>query len=484
MQYYQGMFGISDGAHTYSYGDLCGLSGDHTVDVMQLFEGLYSSALFTGEPPSEKYKGLTGKLFKVDSLQHEAIDQYKLETSYLYASYILLANEDRSHFQRPPLSVGEMLAAIDFPLIELLDSLATNAYDAEKNGKDLTALRVRIAKRFLHLNNTAKYAILHLLALDCMNSSATAYCNGDEIPFIRYFKVSLVFNAFADHFLQDAFAAGHIPVIRSIRGLDNKGVHDYYCRTGLNVRNERGERWHTYGDGYYDSATYAHAIQADVVSITELWDYFNEVRNRILVSGEYPLSLFEELTVKGVSAGALPKLLIAGFKCYAYEPLPYDADGYRDSIALKRGSKNGAYADIGVFSLPGKAQGNLGFNGELSLISFNLTDYAKIAHPKPGRETKYWVGGLLAFDYSVIKIDSSIVYTLGSAIDFSIWDRWIASLDVGVIHRNSSYFLLRPMIGYEIKALRSSLAPSIRCFYDISALQLTKFGILFSLRIY
>jgi hypothetical protein len=488
--YYQGMFAIGDGQSNYSYGDLCGLSGDHSVDVLQLFEGLYSNGLFSDEPPSEKYKGLINKLSEVCTKQHDAIDHYKKETGYLYASYILLANEDRSHFQRPPLSMGQMLEAIDFQLINLLDSLQRIAYDPNNvNHELLIQLRVKIAKKFLHLNNTAKYAILHILALDCMNSAATDYCNGDNRPFIRLFKIALIFNAFADHFLQDAFAAGHIPVRRTIFGFDNKGVHDYYCRTGLNVHNQRGESWRTYGDGFYDSATYLHAIQADLISLKELWDYFNQVRSLILSGSDYPLSLFEKLADKETPVSGLACILMIQFKSYSYVPIPYDVDSYRDSIALKHGTKPGAYGDAGMFVLPGTAHSKLGFNGELSLLSFNMTYYDSnynktTVHLHPGRETKYWIGGGLAFDYSVISIGHSVIYTAAGAIDFTIWDRLLASLNVGIVHQTVSYFLLRPMIGYELKCLKSPVAPSIRAFYDISALRLTKYGILLSLRLY
>ena len=42
---------------------------------------------------------------------------------------------------------------------------------------------------------------------------------------------SLLLNGFGDHFIQDAFAGGHLPVKRNSSGLDNNGIHDFLLQS-------------------------------------------------------------------------------------------------------------------------------------------------------------------------------------------------------------------------------------------------------------
>ncbi|TAH10135.1 MAG: hypothetical protein EAZ12_05235 [Sphingobacteriia bacterium] len=55
--------------------------------------------------------------------------------------------------------------------------------------------------------------------------------------------------AFAEHFLQDVFAAGHIAGIWGSASV-RKGTHDYYNEKGLEVAKWNGERMIVTGDGY------------------------------------------------------------------------------------------------------------------------------------------------------------------------------------------------------------------------------------------
>lgn len=76
--------------------------------------------------------------------------------------------------------------------------------------------------------------------------------------------VAYAINAFADHFLTDLFAAGHMRTPRrklfesawnsftqAAAGVCAKGMHDEDNKFGLWVKNERGDKWVAYGDARY-----------------------------------------------------------------------------------------------------------------------------------------------------------------------------------------------------------------------------------------
>jgi hypothetical protein len=70
---------------------------------------------------------------------------------------------------------------------------------------------------------------------------------------------ALRLNAFADHFLSDAFAGGHLVIDRAalaskgLRGhVESRILHNLQNRIGLPVVNSRGDQWVAFGDGFYD----------------------------------------------------------------------------------------------------------------------------------------------------------------------------------------------------------------------------------------
>lgn len=89
-------------------------------------------------------------------------------------------------------------------------------------------------------------------------------------------------NAFADHFLEDAFSAGHLRtprrVLHSNLGLADlcaKKMHDEDNAIGLQVANPRGATWHAYGDKRYLDSVNAdnrnHAFNALQISTAEIF---------------------------------------------------------------------------------------------------------------------------------------------------------------------------------------------------------------------
>ncbi|KAF5851002.1 hypothetical protein GGP41_010726 [Bipolaris sorokiniana] len=100
-------------------------------------------------------------------------------------------------------------------------------------------------------------------------------------------------NAFADHFLQDSFAAGHVRVPRNalysldvkvdfsisfLKAIASNIMHDEDGNLGLNVQNPAGEKWKIYGDTkLFDPANSNNlriCTEAIKVSVQEVHDAY------------------------------------------------------------------------------------------------------------------------------------------------------------------------------------------------------------------
>lgn len=485
--YYRGMFAISDSLHDYSYGDLSALAGDHSVDPLQLFQGLFTKDYYAQPARSKKFAKLIPQLRRVMRIQDKAIERGKNEAPYASIDYILLAISDRSHFQRPGKSFDEMLRSIDPSLFTRIAYF--NRHKSE-HSRGLVRLRKKIARDLMHLDNTAKYAVVHALALEYMHNAAIAYCNGDNKGLAKNFEFALVFNAYADHFLQDAFSSGHMLVKRSWRGADNKGVHDYYSRMGLNVRNEQGQGWRAYGDNFYDSTAFAIAIDADYCSLNDLWQYFSSVRLEYSASlarwqdAPAPESLIKKINRNEMPADSIPAFMHRSFAAYRLVPLPVAGDRYNRQLRLKRGSKDGFFAEVGANRHFDESQG-IGANAGVGLGA-DITPYRGrglgLAHSGKNRETVYWVGFLV--DYSAYQVCKKEIQTVAAGLNFTYLDRLTAQVDCGLMADKKRHFLLRPMAGYEFKTPALPVAPSLKLFADISKHSGAKAGMTLCLRLY
>lgn len=122
-------------------------------------------------------------------------------------------------------------------------------------------------------NNMATYVELHGQALQFAKKSNEMRVS-DPVQSKRFFHKALIYNAFADHYLTDGFASGHIRVPRlqikewAFRGLSGllkskRGdlltmyLHNFEStdlhtgrEMGFQVRNSRGDFWSTRGDGH------------------------------------------------------------------------------------------------------------------------------------------------------------------------------------------------------------------------------------------
>ncbi|PHH72735.1 hypothetical protein CDD82_5829 [Ophiocordyceps australis] len=159
-------------------------------------------------------------------------------------------------------------------ILKLLQAEVDALTEAEKHGEDTayiysklptinTALELATVGRGW---NYPSYAILAFKNWDHFGEDARAAYNAGHTAALRYAmesdsKLDLAYamNAFADHFLQDSFSAGHLRTPR--RGLHGavvvanaadwcaKKMHDEDCAIGLKVTNKKGDKtWTAYGD--------------------------------------------------------------------------------------------------------------------------------------------------------------------------------------------------------------------------------------------
>jgi len=159
------------------------------------------------------------------------------------------------------------------------------------------------------------YTAGHLLALDKAIEAKELYEQGQDMKGRLRLNEAYTLEAFAQHFLSDSFAAGHILTLRrgllelaknnpefaSVDvGLMANAQHDETNWLGLVVRNQVGDAWIAYGDdGYFDVRDEDNAKQIKKTlqaSIDEIWTAFN---TKIIPSPD-------ELVVTNLLPHALP----------------------------------------------------------------------------------------------------------------------------------------------------------------------------------
>jgi hypothetical protein len=104
-----------------------------------------------------------------------------------------------------------------------------------------------------HFNpkSTRSWRAYHGQAVDYALRAARA----DGLEMIESFELAFYENAFADHFLQDSFASGHMGFNRPATSAGAaKRFHDYWNARGRVVGDRAGRRWFGYGDGRLDAA--------------------------------------------------------------------------------------------------------------------------------------------------------------------------------------------------------------------------------------
>jgi hypothetical protein len=202
------------------YASWSAISGDHSCSPSSLLSTvLYSNWILRVEKITSV---LNESLRKAKTNSQRVNAQHQSDVQLLKADdeYVSRAGSNNAHFllPRPVVNIGMW------------------EYFTMSTGKDAAP------------NALATYAFFHTRALE------KAYRYAHEPQLSQQQKNELILSAladeaFADHFLQDIFAAGHVAGIWG-KASQRKGTHDYYNEAGLEVATWGGKRMILMGDSY------------------------------------------------------------------------------------------------------------------------------------------------------------------------------------------------------------------------------------------
>jgi len=411
-----------------TYGDLTGLSGDHESNPLTLYNDLLSRG-------TKVSRSLRANLQAIADNRKAASD---VELTGIDLCYPFRAIIDKSHFYRLGQSFEQQLSSVNPAELTMLRG-------------DLALLNQEVFEGLLESNAVAKYAALHSLALDVMNIAGIQMIDGTPYATryaLEYFELGLMLNAFGDHFLQDAYAGGHLAVDRSsCKALDNKGTHDYYCRNGIEVTNTRGDRWKEYGDGFIEigGMDFDLAVESNIRSLKELWAAFLEGRD----GGP---SFLDQLTAQS----DVPRFVLSRFKAFELMPLPVDPATIRFAD-----SRDGIYYSVlvGLSS----AWGQSGRSDPCFGVQIGAGLDAKNApRDDTGRESLQW------FSLNVSYLRSDNWQSIKGGIEGILLDCVSLGLSAGSVHRdNWRRFIISPALGFEYKPVTWSFAPALKCEWSV-----------------
>lgn len=297
------------GGNLISYGVLNGLNGDHqgtplemeaqlrdNHSLLQRIISLHNEYIAKGDTAAPD-----GKLAKLDF------------------RYVLLAAVNLSHFYEYKLTFQQQLRHFKKELIAQCEDPARAGEAFGKLGKT---------------NAINMYVTIHTVAIDLAEQSGRL-SKTNEAQARQLLRHALLYNSFADHFLEDAFSAGHLIVNRSVLAsvTNNKALHDFYSENGTTVLNRNGEIWEAFGDGQLhraappgsqagsapttDNRNVNRIVEAVELSLRDVWNAFNRAAD----SDAYTpfLQTIPE------DAVAQPLFLINAFPSLRLVPIPYNS---------------------------------------------------------------------------------------------------------------------------------------------------------------
>ena len=292
------------------YGTLNALSGDHTVSPLVLQEHLLTP---------------NSKLLRVIALQKQFGAAHFAsapdgQLAKLDPEYLKLAIGNRSHFYLYGKSASAHLAAFDPADV---DRLLNPANEQE------------VLRRLHDTNALNAYATIHAAAIRLAEMAGS---EPDEAAARQLLYYAFLYNGFADHFLEDAFSAGHLLVKRTLFSMlvNNKALHDFYSKHGTRVVNANGEIWTAFGDDAFNEARGSYVSSRSIrdISYPPLTTEANRIVNAVAASLDDLLDAFErgrtsigqqQLPSAAVPAEPAPRTthFFRVFRALSSVPLPY-----------------------------------------------------------------------------------------------------------------------------------------------------------------
>jgi hypothetical protein len=220
------------------------ISGDHSCSAADMLNTSLNAPWILGvERVSARLKAQLAAA-KVRSDRVNAVRNSDLALERTDPEYVTRASSNNAHF---------LLARSDV-------SMTAEAY-----------ARMALAPN-AEMNALGTYVWYHLRALDrsrsVANGAVPAAVRADSV------RAALADEAFALHFLEDSFAAGHVAGNWGATTL-RKGTHDYYSERGLALTTWNGEEFVGEGDAFMTQANADRAGKAVSDSLAQLIDSFD-----------------------------------------------------------------------------------------------------------------------------------------------------------------------------------------------------------------
>jgi len=118
-------------------------------------------------------------------------------------------------------------------------------------------------------NATALYVNFHAAAIS-IAAHAHRACSEGTMMCNSLATSTLMVEAFALHFLEDSFAAGHFVGQWGTSRALRMGTHDYYSDHWLEARTWKGETYVAHGDGFFADVDLVHAAPAVATSLRQV----------------------------------------------------------------------------------------------------------------------------------------------------------------------------------------------------------------------
>jgi len=145
--------------------------------------------------------------------------------------------------------------------------------------------------RHFHPASVLSWRTEHLKSLDL----AVAASQTTTTRLVENFERALAVQAFAQHYLQDSFASGHMAFNRvASSNAAALAYHNAESRRGRCVSSLSGEIWITYGDGHLDDAANAQGKQVVVTAATlSLYDFLSTFVTGAILTNRWQETLFQ-----------------------------------------------------------------------------------------------------------------------------------------------------------------------------------------------
>lgn len=404
------------GGEKITYGVLNGLSGDHSPNPMVLEEQLRlkNSVMQRILHLHQKYLDL-GYTSAPDG-----------ELAHLDFSYALQAAVNLGHFYEYGKSFQQQLRHFNKNFIKECQNPS----------------RAKLALKELDRTNAINmYVSLHTVAIDLAEQSGRlAKTNVVDAKILLFY--AFLFNAFADHFLEDCFAAGHLVVRRTVfaSATNNKALHDFYNNEGCTVVNREGDIWHAYGDKCFNhthdvwekdttlldirypeyTKEADRMIEAVHLSLSDITDAFEQS-----YSNENHLSFFNKIPDE---KSLQPDFLISAIPALTLVPIPFNSDLATlipDTVKITDSMQKAGQIPYYRNFVRSRVANSfiLGFNGPVFhgkyyegmdvRLNFGnpVSIYSQNSHGGKKGTMDYWMGYTLAYSFGNVKTNKDDSFT-------------------------------------------------------------------------